>query len=259
MKNILYSKKSQIGYVTLNREKIHNAFDEQLIEELTKVFHDAKLDDDLRILIITGKGKSFSAGGDLNWMKRQAQAPRHENISDAKNLGEMLRALYHFPKPTIGLINGAAYGGGVGLTACCDIVIADENAKFCLSEVKLGLVPSVISPYVLQKIGMSRAKRYFMTGEVFSAQEAQRIGLVHEVVQTSQLTKMCEKMIKTLLLGGQEAQHISKALLYEISGQSPDSVLETTARIIAERRASAEGQEGMTAFFEKRKPKWIKV
>jgi methylglutaconyl-CoA hydratase len=247
-----------VATVTLNRPDVHNAFNEHVIAELDKTFKSLGQNEKVRVIIITGAGKSFSAGADLNWMKAAAGFSEAENIADANDLSSMLSTLNFCPKPTIALINGAAFGGGVGLVSCCDIAIAVENAKFSLSEVKLGLTPATISPYVIAAIGERAARRYFLTAERFNGVEAKRIGLVHETTSTMEDAKTTvSNLIDTMLANAPIAQTEAKNLVFAVAGKEITNDLRAdTARRIAERRASAEAKEGLSAFLEKRRPNW---
>lgn len=248
-----------VATVTLNRPEIHNAFDDGLIAELTAVFSRLAEDDSVRAVILTGSGRSFSAGADLNWMKRMAGYSHEENLADANALAELMRVMNSLPKPLIGLVQGAAYGGGVGLVACCDIAIGTGRAAFCLSEVKLGLIPAVISPYVIAAIGERAARRYFLTAEVISAAEALRIGLLHEVVSDDvALVARGEYLVETLLKNGPRSVTAAKDLIAAVAGRVVDAeLIADTAGRIANQRSSEEGREGVTAFLEKRKPGWL--
>ncbi len=250
--------KRGIARITLTREEVHNAFNEVLIAELTAALDGIGQDDRVRAVVLAAQGRSFSAGADLNWMKSMAGYSRAENVDDARRLARLMRTLNGLAKPTLALVQGAAYGGGVGLIACCDVVLAVEEAKFCLSEVKLGLIPAVISPYVVAKIGESAARRYFITAEPFSAWEAERLGLVHEVVDRRALEVRGRQVIDALLEGGPAAQRAAKDLIFAVSHRalSDDNLVEDTASRIAELRASEEGREGILAFLEKRRPNW---
>jgi methylglutaconyl-CoA hydratase len=246
-----------VARITLTRAEVHNAFNEALIAELTAALDGVAQDPRVRVVVLAAQGPSFSAGADLNWMKAMAGYSRAENVEDARRLARLLRTLNALPKPTVALVQGPAYGGGVGLVACCDVVVAIEDARFCLSEVKLGLIPAVISPYVVATIGSSAARRYFLTAEAFSAWEAQRLGLVHEVVDRSSLEVRGRQVIDALLQGGPAAQRAAKDLVFAVAGRAVDEKLvEETAGRIAELRASEEGREGIAAFLEKRKPNW---
>ena len=243
--------------LTLNRPKVHNAFDDVLIAEMEDEFR--RLDEDraVRVVVLAANGKSFSAGADLNWMKRMAGYERSENVSDAIRLGVLMNRIATLSKPVVGLIQGAAFGGGVGLVACCDIALASERAIFCLSEVKLGLIPAVISPYVVEAIGARQARRYFVTAERFGAKEARRLGLVHEVVPEGELEAAGATMVETLLPNGPGAITAAKDLIDAVAHRPINrALMEDTARRIADARASKEGREGVSAFLEKRRPEW---
>ncbi len=247
-----------VATVTLNRPEIHNAFDETLIASLTATF--VSLDDnpDVRVVVLAGAGKSFCAGADLNWMKRMAAFGPEENLADAHALATMLRSLYALSKPTIARVTGAAYGGGVGLVAACDIALAVPEATFALSEAKLGLIPATIGPYVMEAIGARQARRYFLTAERFGAEDALRIGLLHEVVAREQIDSRIGALIKTLEAAGPAAQLECKALIRGVAHRPIDEdVIAGTAEHIAAVRASAEGREGVAAFLGKRSPSWI--
>jgi methylglutaconyl-CoA hydratase len=248
-----------IAWLTLTRPEVHNAFNDTLIAELSAVLTGLGTDTRVRVVVLSAQGRSFSAGADLNWMQRTAKYSKEENLKDARALAGLMRALNALPKPTIVLVQGPAFGGGVGLVACCDIAIAAETAKFSLSEVKLGLIPSVISPYVIAAIGQRAARRYFLTGEVFTADEALHLGLVHQVVPDEALHDVGKRTIKALLAGGPNAQVAAKELIFDVSGRPlDDKLVELTAGRIARLRATDEAQEGIAAFLEKRKPRWVK-
>ncbi|MGH8378989.1 MAG: enoyl-CoA hydratase/isomerase family protein [Gammaproteobacteria bacterium] len=250
-----------VAALTLNRPEKHNAFDDAIIAELTAKLIQLNNDQNVHVVILTGAGKSFSAGADLNWMRSMAKFSEEENIEDALKLAELMDVLNNLRKPTIARVNGAVYGGGVGLVACCDIAIAADTARFALSEVRLGLVPSVISPYVIAAIGAHQARRYFLTADAISAQEAKEIGLVHEVVTAEKLDEALEKEIGLLLKGGPKALSAAKELIagqVALSTSARRNLHTKTANIIAQLRVSEEGQEGLNAFLEKRPPEWVK-
>jgi len=250
--------RDRVATVTLNRPEIHNAFDETLIAALTAAFVSLDDNDDVRVVVLAGVGKSFCAGADLNWMKRMAAFGKDENLADANALAAMLRVVYALSKPTIARVSGAAYGGGVGLVAACDIAIAVPDATFALSEAKLGLIPATIGPYVIEAIGARQARRYFLTAERFDASEARRIGLVHEVVAADALDARIDAMIATLRAPGPAAQLECKALIRGVAHRPiDDDVIDGTAQHIAAVRASPEGREGVAAFLDKRKPAWL--
>jgi len=255
--NHLVGVEAGIARVVLNRPEVHNALDDRLIADLNATFEQIAADPGVRVVVLSGQGGSFCAGGDLNWMRRTADYSHDQNLADAMGLARMLRTLDTLPKPVVGLINGPAYGGGVGLVACCDVVIAADKAKFSLSEVRLGLLPATISPYVVRKIGESAARRYFLTAEVFEAEEALRLGLVHEVVPYEELAEAASWIITRLREGGPDAQGESKRLIARVAGAPIDEgLMADTAQRIADARASAEGKEGVDAFLGKRKPSW---
>ncbi|MGH8306728.1 MAG: enoyl-CoA hydratase-related protein [Gammaproteobacteria bacterium] len=250
-----------VATLTLNRPEKHNAFDDTLIAELTQKLIQLNNDKQVRIVMLTGAGKSFSAGADINWMRASAQYDEAHNIEDALKLAELMSTLDNLRKPSIARVNGAAFGGGVGLVACCDIAIASENAKFAFSEVRLGLVPSVISPYVIAAIGTHQARRYFLTADVINAQKAREIGLVHEAVAVDQLDNAVEREIELLLKGGPKALTAAKELIagqVALSTSARRNLHNKTANIIAQLRVSEEGQEGLNAFLERRPTKWTK-
>ncbi len=243
--------------LTLNRPEVRNAFDDRVIRELTGRLEEAGRDEAVRAVVLTGAGEAFSAGGDMNWMRRSAAWSEDENFEDARGLSRMLLTLDRLPKPTVALVNGAAFGGGVGLVACCDLAVAADKAVFSLSEIRLGLIPSTIGPYVLAAIGPRHMRRYALTGERFSAAEAARIGLVHEVVPAVYLENAAGRILDQLLKGGPRAQGAAKRFIEEIRDRPPGpELVDLTARRIAELRASPEGQEGLSAFLDKRPPRW---
>ncbi|MDT0581328.1 MULTISPECIES: enoyl-CoA hydratase/isomerase family protein [Alteromonadaceae] len=249
-----------VATVTLNKPELHNAFDEHVISQLIEAFTTLNNNSDVRAVILAAKGKSFCAGADLNWMRKMASYSYEENKQDAGQLAELYRTLFNLNKPTIARVQGAVFGGGVGLVACCDIAIGTRMSKFCLSEVKLGLVPATISPYVIEAIGPRLAKRYFMTAEVFSSRRARRIGLLSETVSEDDLDTTIESLISALLNNGPDSVSKAKALVNQISYQSIDSeLIEQTSELIANVRVSNEGQEGLSAFLEKRAPTWKKA
>ncbi len=246
-----------IAAVTLDRADKHNAFDDVLIAELTGIFSRLGGEGGVRAVVLAANGKSFSAGADINWMKRMAAAPEAENVRDARALAGMLRALNDLPMPTLALIQGAALGGGVGLAACCDIAIAADTATFALSEVRFGIIPATIGPYVVAAIGARQARRYFLTAERFGAAEAQRIGLVHDVVPAAELRAVADRVLAGLAGNGPKAMAEAKALIRAIAGRPiDDALIDDTARRIARVRATDEAREGLAAFLEKRKPSW---
>ena len=248
-----------VATITLARPDVHNAFDDRLIVELIEELVALDTNEDVRALVLTGEGASFSAGADLTWMRRMAGAPEEDNRHDALRLAELMRTLAFLSKPTIAKVNGSAFGGGVGLVACCDIAIASHAAKFGLTETKLGLVPAVISPYVIDAIGERNALRYFQTAEIFDANEAWRIGLVHAVVAADALDAAIENQLSLLNKAGPAALKHAKELVHRVAGLQVDRrrlVDEENAALIAKLRVSPEGQEGIGAFLEKRRARW---
>jgi len=258
---VLCTQSGALATITLCRPGTHNAFDAELIQELDEALAGLEATKP-RALILTGAGATFSAGADLNWMRAMAQASEHDNFTDAMALARCLRRLNNLPFPTIARINGSAYGGGVGLAACCDIAVSVDSAKFCLSEVKLGLVPAVISPYVIAAIGARQARRYFLSAEVFEADKAKAIGLVHECVPAGELDGSIERIVHWLGKGGPHALAEAKLLVREYSHAETDLQMENqdkaNALLIASLRVGKEGQEGLGAFLEKRPAGWIK-
>lgn len=252
------TQQSGVATVWMNRPELHNAFNAQLIQELHTAFQQLDKAPEVRTVVLAGKGKSFSAGADLNWMKSAATATTQANHDDAMALANMLQALATLSKPTIARVQGAAIGGGMGLVSACDICIASDAALFATSEVKLGLIPSVISPYVINAIGPRQAHRYFLTAEMISATTALSIGLAHEVVPADQLDDKVASMVKALQAGGPQAQAASKELIHSVSHRPIDqSLIELCARNIAELRTGSEAQEGMAAFLSRRAPEWL--
>ncbi|HBK56370.1 MAG TPA: enoyl-CoA hydratase [Xanthomonadales bacterium] len=243
-------------WLWLARPNLHNAFDDALIAELTDLLTEIEADPSVRSVVLSGRGATFSAGADLTWMRRMAAADEAENRADAERLAALMRTLCFLGKPTIARVNGSAYGGGVGLIACCDIAIAVEGAKFALSEVKLGLVPAVIAPYVRAAIGNRMARRYFVSGEIFDVAEALRIGLVHIGTEVAELDAAVERQLHWLGKGGPIAQREAKSLALGIERNEAERIDAGNAALIARLRVSAEGQEGLTAFLEKRPPHW---
>jgi methylglutaconyl-CoA hydratase len=254
---LLVEKKDGIAHVTLNRPDVRNAFDDALISLLHKTFDDIENDKAIRVMVLAGNGPAFCAGADLNWMKRMAGYGYHENVGDARALAEMLAALDRISKPTVARVHGPVFAGGTGLVAACDFAVGTPQAKFCFSEAKLGLSPATISPYVIRAIGERAARRYFLTAEVFDAEEAYRIGLLSLLVPPAELDSSIAALLDHLLAGGPEAHAKIKLLVRAVSGRlMDDALIADTARHIAEIRVSAEGKEGIAAFLEKRKPSW---
>ena len=245
--------------ITLNRPDKHNAFDEDFIAELSAALDDIRNDDQCRLMVLRSSGRNFSAGADLDWMKRMAGYTRAENVRDANALAELLYKLNFLPVPTIARVQGAAMGGGCGLVSCCDIALAADNAVFAFSEVKLGLIPATISPYAIRAIGEKQARRYFQTAERFDAKRAMEMGLVSEVMDEAHLNDAIEKIIEIILTNSPEAVRAAKQLVFDVAGkQVTRELLQQTSESIADIRASEEGKEGLSAFLEKRKPAWLK-
>ena len=250
-------KQAGVARVTLDRPELRNAFDDKVIGELTRAFEDVKNDPSVRVMVLAGNGPAFCAGADLNWMKRMAGYGYDENLADARALAGMLAALDRLPKPTIARVHGPVFAGGTGLVAACDIAVGTPEARFCLSEAKLGLSPATISPYVMRAMGERTARRYFLTAEVFDAQEAFRVGMLSLLVETKDLDSTIASLLQHLLAGGPEAHAKIKALIRAVAGRRPDdNLVAETAKQIAEIRGSAEGREGIAAFLEKRKAGW---
>lgn len=247
-----------VARVTLNNPDKHNAFDDQIIAQLTEAFGAVALNPDVRVMILRSNGKSFSAGADLSWMKRMASYSYAENLQDAQALALMLKTLNNMPQPTIARVQGAAFGGAVGLVSCCDMAVAARSATFSLSEAKIGLVPATISPYVIAAMGERAARRYFMTAERFSAQAANNIGLLSEVIDAEHLDDQVNIFVDALLANGPEAVKAAKRLVFDVSGRAIDqNLIDHTCEVIAGIRVSEQGQEGLNAFLEKRKPHWL--
>jgi methylglutaconyl-CoA hydratase len=246
-----------VAQVALARPEVHNAFDETLIAELTRALAAQDADPAVRAVVLLGHGRSFCAGADLNWMRKMAGYGRAENLADASALAAMLRTLHGMSKPTIARVHGPAFGGGVGLVACCDFAFAAHDATFALSEVKLGLIPATIGPYVVEAMGARHARRFFLTGERFAAAEALRIGLVHDVGPREELDTRIGELLDVLRAAGPAAQAEAKALVRAVVGRPiDDAVVADTAERIARVRGSPEGKEGVAAFLEKRRPVW---
>ena len=246
-----------VARVTLNRAELHNAFNAVMIQELQAAFAEFTRQSEVRAVVLQAESKSFCAGADLNWMKKMVEYTFEQNVSDAHALASMLRTIHDCPKPVIARVHGAAFGGGVGLLAACDMAVALDSATFCLSEVKLGLLPAVISPFVMKKIGPSGAHRYFLTAERFSAAEALRLGLISETAQTIEALDACiESLLDALLANGPESLAHCKVLIEKVCHTEWERAVDLTTKMIAERRSSREGQEGMKAFLEKRPPAW---
>jgi methylglutaconyl-CoA hydratase len=247
-----------VALIALARPDLHNAFNETLIAEMTQALAALDADDSVRAVILLGHGRSFCAGADLNWMRRMAACDHADNIADAMAMATLLKTLNQLAKPTIARVHGAAFGGGVGLVACCDIAIAAQDATFSLSEAKLGLIPATISPYVIEAIGARQARRYFVSAERFTAAEAFRIGLVHDIVPAAELDGRINEILGSLLLAGPHAQAAAKDLIRAVAHQPiDDRIIADTARRIAAMRAADEGKEGVAAFLGKRAAAWV--
>lgn len=251
-----------IAWITLNRPDVHNAFDDAIIQQLIDAMRTVDANDSARIMVLNSNGKNFSAGADLNWMRSMATKNYQENLEDAGQLAELMRTLDTLSKPTIALVQGAAFGGALGLIACCDMAIATPKASFCLSEVKIGLIPAVISPYVIRAIGERASRRYFLTAERFFADKALQLGLIHDIaegaVTSEELITAAEPIISALLQNSPAAVTAAKQLVAAVTERVIDeSVINDTSERIAAIRVSEEGQEGLTAFLEKRKPSWL--
>ncbi len=247
-----------VATVTLNRPDKHNAFDDTIIAELREAFDALAQQDEVRVVILASNGKSFSAGADLDWMKRMAQYDFGHNLKDAELLAGMLKSLHELPQPSIARVQGAAFGGAVGLVSCCDMAVGSERASFSLSEVKIGLVPATISPYVIKAMGERASRRYFTTAERFGAAEAYRIGLLSEVVAEEKLDETVKSLVGAILANGPNAVRAAKDLVASVAGREIDSALiEDTWVRIAHIRVSEEGQEGLGAFLGKRSPNWM--
>ncbi|WP_395404199.1 enoyl-CoA hydratase/isomerase family protein [Pseudoduganella sp. UC29_106] len=248
----------KVATVTLNRPDVRNAFNEHTINELSIAFHELGRNEMVRAIVLAANGPAFCAGADLNWMKKMAAYSHEENEADAMQLAQMLRTIYLCPKPVVAKVQGDCYAGGMGLVAACDIAVAVQEANFCLSEVKLGLIPATISPYVIKAMGENAARRYFLTAERFTAQEAHRIGFVHEVVAAEALDAKVAEVLKALVGNSPNAVREAKVLVRDIAHRPVDDVLlADTALRIAHIRASGEGREGVQSFLEKRKPGWL--
>ena len=257
-KTITFTKEGKIARVCFNRPEVHNAFNSVMIRELDEVCEEIKEDRLLRVAILTGRGRSFCAGADINWLREIIDYSFEQNLEESLELAEVLHKIYTLPKATIAMVNGTAIGGGTGFLSVCDIAVASEEARFGLSEVKIGLVPAAISPYVIHRIGEKNAREYFLTGERISAQKASEIGLVNKVVPQAKLKETVDETANRLLTSGPEAIASCKELIYKAPRMSLEEAKTYTARVIANLRVSEEGQEGMSAFLEKRKPSWTK-
>jgi len=247
-----------VATITLNRPEVRNAFNDEVIAELTQAFTDLGQNNEVRAIVLAAQGPAFCAGADLNWMRRMADYSHAENLADAAQLADMLRVIYTCPKPTLARIQGDVYAGGMGLVAACDMAVSVDSANYCLSEVKLGLVPATISPYVIRAMGARAAHRYFLTAERFDAAQALRIGFVHAVVSAEQLDAQVDELTKALTSASPNAVKECKALLHDVAGQEINAdLIAATVKGIASIRASNEGKEGVQSFLQKRKPNWL--
>lgn len=254
---LLQQREGPVEYLSLNRPDVRNAFNDDVIAELTAWAETTRRDSTVRVVVLSGAGKVFSAGADANWMAKMISYSHEENLRDAVRMADMFRALDTLPAAVVGRIQGAALGGGAGLAAVCDIAVAEEDAAFGFTEAKLGILPAVISPFVVPKIGFSAARELFLTGMRFSAARAKEIGLVHAVVHGGELDATVERYIAELLSAAPTAVAAAKALIPEVASRSAGNAIELTVRAIAEQRVSPEGQEGLRAFLEKRRPRWV--
>lgn len=254
MSNLRIECSGGLTRVTLARPDVRNAFNDELIGELAAAFR--ALPVGTRVVVLGGDGQAFCAGADLAWMQRSVAYDEARNTREARELGAMFRAVDEAPCVVVARVQGAALGGGAGLVACCDVVVAEQGARFGFTEVRLGLVPAVISPFVLRRLGPARARRWFVTGELFGADEARRIGLADEVAPAAQLDAVIDGIVKAVLRAGPRAVDAAKLLVREVEAADPEAVHERTAALIASLRVGAEGQEGLRAFLEKREPRW---
>jgi methylglutaconyl-CoA hydratase len=258
MSALLVSTEGHVARITLNRPDVRNAFNDEVIAELTQAFTLVGQDPQVRAVVLAADGPAFCAGADLNWMRRMADYTRAENLADAGALAEMLRTIHNCLKPTIARVQGDVFAGGVGLVAACDMAVSVDTATYCLSEVKLGLIPATISPYVIRAMGARAAQRYFLTAERFSAAEAHRIGMVHEVVSADQLDAKVAELTQALVSASPNAVRSCKMLVNEVAGRDIDAeLIAKTVEGIADIRSSTEGKEGVQSFLQKRKPSWL--
>ncbi|UCC44236.1 MAG: enoyl-CoA hydratase/isomerase family protein [Candidatus Zixiibacteriota bacterium] len=254
---LTYEKDGRIGKVTFCRPEVHNAFNATVITEMSSLFTELAGDDELRVILLTGAGKSFCSGADLNWMREVIDQSYEQNLAESNALANLFYQIYTFKRPVIGRINGAAIGGGTGFVAVCDMAIAARSAKFSFSEVKIGVVPACIGPYVIRKMGEGKARELFITGERMNAERAHQVGLVNKVVDDDKLDEEVNRLIESVLGSGPEAVAMAKKLVSETPAMTPEQFRPYTAEMIARLRISDEGQEGMAAFLDKRKPSWI--
>ena len=256
--NLSITQSGAVARITLTQPEIRNAFSDEVIAEITAAFTEVGGRADVRAVVLAAEGPAFCAGANLNWMRRMADYTRQENLADAAKLAEMLRVIYECPKPTVARVQGDVYAGGMGLVAACDMAVAVDTSGFCLSEVKIGLIPATISPYVIRAMGARAAHRYFLTAERFSAAEALRIGFVHQVVGAEQLDAQVDELLKALTATSPNAVRACKTLVRDVGGREIDAALiAATVEGIADIRASSEGREGVQSFLQKRKPSWL--
>lgn len=256
MKYVVVTEMDQVAYVKLHRPEVRNAFNPEMIAELTQLFLDLDKRTDLRVVTLSGEGKTFCAGADLGWMKEMANFTYEQNIQDSQKLFAMFEAIANCSLPVIGSIHGAAFGGAMGLIACCDEVLVDETTEFCFSEVKLGLAPAVISSFILRKASVGFVRPLMLSGVVFDCEDAYLSGLIHQVVPTGEMAAALQSLVQTYAEAGPEAVRATKKLIDQVQSHSWAEQKKLTTQVIAERRVSAEGQEGLKSFFERRKPSW---
>ncbi len=256
METIRIEREGAVARVVMCRPDIRNAFNDTMIKELREAFAELGKDEQLRVVVLTGEGKAFCAGADLNWMRRVVEYTYEQNYEDSLHLANLMREIYDFPKPVVGRINGAAIGGGTGLVAVCDIVVAVDSAVFAFSEVKLGLVPACISPYLLKRLGERHGREYFLTGERMKAERALEVGLVNRVASAEEIDDVVQRYVDQLLTSGPKALATCKRMIQAVGDQSLDEAGPFTADMIARLRMGDEGQEGMASFLERRKPAW---
>lgn len=261
MSELVKTSKNEKGTltITLNRPEVHNAFNDEVIEKICDIFDEIERDDSLATIVITGEGKSFCAGADLNWMKSMINYSQEENVADSQKLAEMFKKIDTCPLPVIGKVNGHALGGGVGLLAVCDYVLASDKGKFGFTEVNLGLIPAVISPFCIKKIGISQARALFISAEKFDAHLGQKIGLIHKVFEAEEFEQKSEEFVSQIESLPRQAKIEAKNLIEQVVNLADSEVTDFTCNAIANQRVSAEGQEGMSALLEKRKPNWTKL
>lgn len=256
-RNLKIERVGKVAHLRLARTAVHNALDDQLIDELTRAAQELGGDESVRVVILSGEGKSFCAGADIGWMKRVVGYTTEENTADSHRLATMLRALDRMPKPLVARVHGVALGGGTGLVSACDVVVASSETRFAFSEVRLGILPAVISPFVLRRVGEGTGRALFLTGERFGAERALAIGLVDRVCERDALDRQVQEVVDHLLLGGPQAQAAIKVLMPEVSGKTPEEAANLTVDANVTARTSPEGQDGLGAFLEKRRPSWM--